>query len=566
VFEHSEGKVGELCHSQLAVTSRALPASPPITIVEIRVEFEGSMKPLILQHKPSTEDFTPTRSENFLSTVSLSDNSSGQGVVSTRTGLAKDGRPMLFGTEDLTFRPGQTRVFEFSHLLREAGEANALSATFCIGSELFDLDYIQQFQGNITPDVWWVNYSANKKHSAKRVVRPNASAITILPKPPKLELRFIGLQEQYYTNENIMLKMEAMNGEEIDSVVDLDVRLLGDHAPAPCLKIATPSEEEVSSEANASTHAPEISIGRIARTESAFVNIIIPPIDLPATFELVMRASYHLVSDMETPISRSSTVQFAVINPFEANYDFSPRIHPDPWPSFFNHVETETAGPVARGLAQKWCLTSRYFSFAEEDLIVEDVDLELIGTNGAIQCNTKKATVIPSNGVRVSPKSLDEVEFDVFTQKMSLDDRGTATLDVSLAIRWRRDRAGSKSNNTILAVPRLLVSNSEPRVLAAVSYSATIASMVHFDVTIENPSNHFLTFGLSMEPSEKFAFSGVKQATLQLVPLSRRTMRFRLIPFLCGDWLGPIRCVIRDKYFQVCTSMNLTFLKMILIT
>jgi hypothetical protein len=74
--------------------------------------------------------------------------------------------------------------------------------------------------------------------------------------------------------------------------------------------------------------------------------------------------------------------------------------------------------------------------------------------------------------------------------------------------------------------------------------------MIHFDVMIENPSNHFLTFGISMEPSEKFAFSGTKQSTLQLVPLSRRTTRFRLLPTVRGEWIGPVQCVIRDRYFQ----------------
>jgi hypothetical protein len=183
-------------------------------------------------------------------------------------------------------------------------------------------------------------------------------------------------------------------------------------------------------------------------------------------------------------------------------------------------------------------------------LIVDDLDVEVLGSNGGIHCYAKKTTPVSEAGIRVSPKSLDQAEFDVFTQKLSLDDRGTATLDVSLAIKWRRDVEGSAVNTTVLAVPRLLVSSSEPRVLGAVSYSGTIPSMVHFDVTIENPSNHFLTFGVSMEPSEKFAFSGVKQSTLQLVPLSRRTMRFRLLPFSRGDWIGPIRCVIRDRYFQ----------------
>jgi hypothetical protein len=204
----------------------------------------------------------------------------------------------------------------------------------------------------------------------------------------------------------------------------------------------------------------------------------------------------------------------------------------------------------AHGLAQKWCLTARYASFATEELIVEDVDVEVLAVNGGIQCHTKKVTAMPDGGVRVSPRSLEEAQFDAFTQKISLDDRGTATLDVSLAIKWRRDKEGADVNTTTLAVPRLLVSSSEPRVLASISYSSTVPSMIHFDVTIENPSNHFLTFGLTMDPSEKFAFSGIKQSTLQLVPLSRRTMRLRLLPCIRGDWIGPINCVIRDRYFQ----------------
>jgi len=42
----------------------------------------------------------------------------------------------------------------------------------------------------------------------------------------------------------------------------------------------------------------------------------------------------------------------------------------------------------------------------------------------------------------------------------------------------------------------------------------------------------------------------VKQSTLQLVPLSRRTMNFRLLPSVRGEWVGPIHCVIQDRYFQ----------------
>jgi hypothetical protein len=547
VFEKAEGKVGELCHYQLAVRSQALPASAPITMSEIRLEFDGSMKPLEMRHRETAEDQTKEHAEFVLSKVSLSDAASEKRDTRSGIRLSQSGRSSFVGEDNLTFWPGQTKVFCFSSLLRESGDAKALSATFSLNSELFDLDYVQRIEGTTEPDIWWSGDLVKR-----RLLRPKPSSITVLPKPPKVELRFVGLQDQYYANENITLKLEVMNGEDADSIISLDVRLLGDGAPPITLKI--PATEDGEAKANASPL--EFSIGKIASAASSIVEIHIPPIDLPAIYDVAMKASYHLVSDMETPIYHSASAQLSIINPFEANYDFAPRVHPDRWPSYFNHEETGNVEAIlgkisAHGLAQKWCLTSRYFSFAADDLIIEDLDIEVLSTNGAITCTTKRISDIPSSGIRVSPKSLEEAEFDVFTQKISLDDRTTATLDVSLAIKWRRENGDSTLNTTILAVPRLLVSNSEPRVLASVSYSATVPAMVHFDVVIENPSNHFLTFGLNMEPSEKFAFSGVKQATLQLVPLSRRTMRFRLVPFVRGDWIGPIRCLIRDKYFQV---------------
>lgn len=530
VFEHSGGKVGEKCFSQLAVTSNATISSVSVTMSEIKIEFEGSMKPMIIHHK----DSGAANSGKFAHTrVSLTDTPS------------EAGRSVLAGEADLTFPPRQTKVFEFSSLLREAGDACATSVTFSLTAKLFDLEFVQILESTAAPGTWWTPMSMKKQ-----LVRTNTSAITILPKPPKMEAQFVGLQNQYYTNENLKLQLDVVNGEDVDSVATIDVWLLGDTAPPITLKLL--SNMDVVSEDESESKGPSgFTIGTIRSAASSSVEILIPPIEVPAVYDLTMKVSYTLVSDRDTPIFKSAAARLAIISPFEANYDFSPLIHPDPWPSLFSHNEgiEDSERMKARGLAQKWCLTSRYFSFATEDLIIEDLNVDVIGTNGAIKCHSNKP-VIPEGGILVSPKNLDEAKFEIFTQKLSLDDRGTATLDVSLTIKWRRQEDGSATNTTVLAVPRLLVSSSEPRVLAAVSYSAEVPFMIHFEVTIENPSNHFLTFGVQFEPSEKFAFSGVKTSTLQLVPLSRRTMTFRLVPFSRGDWIGPVRCVIRDRYFQ----------------
>jgi trafficking protein particle complex subunit 11 len=114
-------------------------------------------------------------------------------------------------------------------------------------------------------------------------------------------------------------------------------------------------------------------------------------------------------------------------------------------------------------------------------------------------------------------------------------------------------------NVTTLPLPRFYVTVSEPRVLATVSYStssppsaslATPSSQLLFlDITIENPSSHFLTFGLTMEPSDEFAFSGAKTTTMNVLPIARRSITYRLLPLVKGTWIRPT-LVVRDKYFQ----------------
>ncbi|PQE25522.1 glutathione transferase omega-1 protein [Rutstroemia sp. NJR-2017a BBW] len=551
-FQRSEAKVGDHSSSQLVVTSWAVPSSTPVTVSEIRVEFNDSMKPVLLRHSDNPGAKTTSSRGVFYSKVSLVGD-----TAKEKENVSDDNssRPTLVGDADLTFKAGEIKVFEFSNLFREAGDARALSVTFSIASNLFDLEYVHSFERSTSPETWY-----GEDGSRMPLVRSKPYSVRVLPKPPKLELQILEFQEQFYTNELISLRLEVVNGEEADSVVSLEARLLGENVPSTITlkRLDTDQAEEVEDEDSEELGVNELSLGTIATGSSTIVEIIISSIDLPSVYDLSLKASYNLVSDTETPVLQSMSVQLNILNPFEANYDFSPRIHPDPWPSFFRHEESHepvTESPdsdvQAHGLAQKWCLTTRFASFAAEDLVVKDIDIQVLGMNGGIKCSTKKTSALPEGGLRVSPKVLEEAQFDTWTQKLSLDDCGTATLDLSLIIKWHRDKLGSPTNTCIVPVLRLLVSSSEPRVLAAVTYSSTIPSMIHFDVTIENPSHHFLSFAIVMEPSEQFAYSGVNKSTLQLMPLSRRTIKYRLLPSVKGgDWIGPVRCTIRDRYFQ----------------
>ena len=60
-----------------------------------------------------------------------------------------------------------------------------------------------------------------------------------------------------------------------------------------------------------------------------------------------------------------------------------------------------------------------------------------------------------------------------------------------------------------------------------------------------------------MDTSEEFAFSGPKNVSVQLVPLSRYSHRYTLLPFVKGVWISP-HFRVYDTYFQKTLKVNAT--------
>lgn len=528
--------MADQCTCQLTIKSQASKASKPLTISAIKIAFEGGIKPILVRHQES-DSFSKTS----YAKVELSEG-----------GDSPEG---LTGNQDLTVAPNQIKVFEFTFPLRESGHARAISATFTIEAESFQLDYVVDFDQVVVPDIWWHQDTARK-----RLVRIDPYLINIMPKPPKMDVRFVELHDQYYTNEAIKLQLEVLNGEEEGSTGSLHVYVNNDHGPQIHLKLDEAPEDETDTSRSISKR----SLGTIGSGKSKFITVEIPPTDISSAYDLIVDLSYNLVSDLETPISRTMSIRLFVVSPFEANYDFAPRYDETPWPSYFSHEElcdlpedgNEQNIPKAAGIQQRWCLKAMYASFAVSTLLVKRVDVTTLSVSGGISCYTTplfESGPSDDTPLVMEPNASEETNFTVVTQKISLDDRRSGSLDLALSISWQRS-ADSSLNTTLLPVPRLLVASQEPRVLLHISphpSSSPATPILVVSYTIENPSMHFLTFGMVMNPSEDFAFSGTKSGTAQLVPLSRRTVSFVVIPnpSVRGQWIRPV-FVVRDRYFQ----------------
>lgn len=458
----------------------------------------------------------------------------------------------LEGAANLTLSPGQTLVFNLDIPLREPGETRVDSLVLNLECEAFDLEQALDFPEENKTNFWHISPSATK-----RITRPNPLAIKVLPRPPKLEVKCPAWKEQYYTDEVIDLDFDLINGEDIEAVAKLDVTLFGESPPK--FAVTIPDSDEKSSSAIRSEESSLLAapLGSIPSSESLQIHLRLPRIDHPSQFDLTIKVAYFLSTNPGTPISQTAVFRLNIVNPFEASYDLLPRVHPDPWPSFFDTdgiPALDSQQPIPfRGLSQSWCLVTKYASFASEPLKIHDLSLS-ISSSPFIRCHATPNSPL-SSPREIPPQHIQESSFSLIAQRSTLDDRSPTPTDVQFVVSWSRTSSSSTVNTTHLPIPRFNLFGTEPRVLATVSYDEG-PEVLKLRICIENASNHFLTFGVGMEPSEEFAFSGAKSTSLNLLPVQRRWIEWRILPFgIDGDkeegrWIGLSGLVVRDKYYQ----------------
>ncbi|RYN84699.1 hypothetical protein AA0117_g45 [Alternaria alternata] len=540
-FAEAEGNVGEPLRSQLAMTSNARPGSAPVTLSFIQYQFNGGLAEVRLTHDA---DGNSSGSASTMYSCTLEETHSATG------------KPRWAGTADLTLHPGQTKVYSFPLVLRESGDVDIAACVFGVTTEKFELACSDTDPETPTRPMWWIKSDAKIK--SRSLKHGSGMSVHILPKPPKMEINLPDVRNQYYTDESVTLAIEILNQEEEDTEAVLEVRLLGRSKDTLSYTwLERPAEspmKEVPPALDGSTDVdlPGHVVGKLAQGARTTERIcFIAPAD-PADYALEVKVLYHVLSDRDIPISKIMVADLVFNAPFEASYDLNARVHPDPWPSYFELQEAESnvnpESPDAFGIAQKWGLRAKVASFADEQLVVSDLAVEVHSIHGGATCDVTKEFNIEETAME--PQILSEWGFSLDIRKNNLEERRSTALDTTLNITWKRtsDPLASPVTSS-LPIPRIQIPSSEPRVLASSHLSPTIPSLIHLDYVLENPTMHFLTFELAMEASEDFGFSGPKLRTLHLLPMSRQTVRYNLLSNVEGDWITP-NLKVTDRYFN----------------
>ncbi|KAF2266850.1 hypothetical protein CC78DRAFT_614666 [Lojkania enalia] len=552
-FFEGEGNVGEPLRTQIAVTSAARPGSTPITLSTLIFQFSGCLSEIHIYHT----------AEESASGIDLRHPSSlfDCNLVETTSQTRTDQKPRWVGTSDLIIHPGQTKVYSFPITFREAGDVDTVASIFEINTDHFDLVCSTTGLERVGLPTWWLKAGSELK--PRKLNRESGTAVKVLPKPPKMDIQLPDLCSSYYTDEPVSLDIEIVNKEDEDTEAVLEVRLLGRSKDTLGYSWVghdtSPSKEIPPSLDGTDLDLPGHVVGRLAQGDKTTETIRFKAPSEPSDYALEVKVLYHILSDRDIPISKTLIAELVFNGPFEANFEFTPRVHTEPWPSYFELQEPATAdseSTAAFGIAQKWHLRAKVVSFAEDQLIIKDMGLETHSVHGGATVEaTKESEVVD---VFMDLQDMNERSFCLDTRKLDLEERRPTAIDMSLNITWRR--SGDTEYPlvvTSLPIPRIQLPNSEPRVLASVWHSTAVPSLLHLDYTLENPTMHFLTFELSMEASEEFGFSGAKLRSLHLLPMSRQTVRYNILPLMKGVWITPQLRVV-DRYFNKTLKVQAT--------
>ncbi|KAL7274169.1 hypothetical protein RUND412_002951 [Rhizina undulata] len=576
-FQTPTVHVGDTLLSQLAITSHAHPSSAPLTFTELKLTYEGSIKTISLKHSPSSTP-SSSSSKHFIDLK----NAIHEQILNPDDPLPSPGsqKSFLVGETNLTFSPGETKILEFATILREAGEARALCATFLMETEGFDLDYMVMLEEDVdeaskvltlprrkssTPNggtaIWWIPSPGPEPELKKRPIRSlEPGRIKILPRPPKLELAAKSDFGKAYVDETIRLELELINGEDEAAVVGVGIKILGwPEEVVPNIQFI--SEENYEPEEVTPSLYP---LGTLAPGQKITRTVVLPAPKIPADCTLEITANYCLVSDLDTRIIKSTAKDLIIVSPFQIAYDFSPRVHPEKWPGYFD-IDDEVFDAVGKdeelgkakrlmGLKQRWCLTARILNVGDGEIVLEGLELPVVAVGNGVGAEVVEVT---GRGVVLQPNVPVSITFQIDIQKPTLEDRRATSIDVLLNLSWRRTSSPSSSTpspttRTTLTPPRLPIPAFEPRLLLTSSpipsTPTSTSKIVSLTYTLENPTTYFLTFQLQMDANENYAFSGPKQVVMQLPPVQRVEVKYQLVVVKSG-WVMPGLRVV-DRWFN----------------
>lgn len=498
VFEGSDCYCGVETHSQLYLKSKAA-----VTVARITLEFEDGST-ISIEHEAGH------------------DNSDGKSFVD----LQGDRQTELYKC-DLQFKPGVARVFQLHHNPDQIG-------TICLKNVIADIstDAFKFSSSVSTVDPLYKNQSVpwfTEASSKQRKTRSTPHKVTVLPRPSRLVVTQ-DIKGSVVPGENVTVNVEVLNQEDDDIVVDI-------------------TATTAISEGSSVDHKWEGESQKV-RIEQSKTHVFTMHLKIPnelsgsASLNLELCVSYSLSNGDETEIKDSSSHIIQISRPFRIDFDVAALLQPENWPSLF----TSDAMSISPVIKKRWDLGANILFIGEGEVHILSSELEILSDENGI------CKLVPDLTMQTEEKTM--VRNDRHKNRFVIDcwrkgrkELRSIVAEARLNIKWQRSKNGPINHLTSSSV-RLDLPLYEPRVILNLQKEESEILKIKAIYYIENATSHILTYAVSMSSSPAFAYQGSKMQSIRLLPYSRRSLEYIMIPRDKTSRMVLPHLTVHDTYYK----------------
>jgi trafficking protein particle complex subunit 11 len=297
--------VGDPIRGQLVISSDAHEATAPVTFSTIKGRFKQGRYSFEIKHSP--QDAPDQESPRPLSNrvISLADETSS---------LTEEGKTTFHYSADLKFPAGKQAVWELSFDVKDPGSLELESVVMEIETDTYSVIYTVRTLHFQQPSFWYIQTSEG--YWPKRTSREAPWIVEVKPKPPKVKVNILNIDQVIYTDEPVELNFQFTNEEEEEVSVAVDSRLMSRQG-APELSWLLANENGPAEPTKVSSRALELP--KLAPNQSLSQTAVFSAPSTPGKLILEAKLHYFLPSDPNIPLTKTFTENLTVTSPFEAN-------------------------------------------------------------------------------------------------------------------------------------------------------------------------------------------------------------------------------------------------------
>lgn len=536
-FATVQGHVGEPLRAQFGLHLRIPHNHRNLYVTEALVELSGSAPSLRLVHSRDKEASTSEQSFREL--------------VLEEAQLTRNTDPEMSNTAYVDLTPRTNHILNIDMPVQREGRIQLKRIVLTVHGGDNEATSLVFERDLIVTQQWWEVKQGNC-HPRPFGRGCEGASVEILPRLPRLSVYVANSRPEFYIRESAVLMLSLDNSEEEEVAAEIRLSVRGPFETRARIEIEGGQNADMSPDAEDRSN---FTLESIKAGDVVSQGVVVKDLFEPGRYQLTVNIDYHLKSDITRRIRRQTGFELNVVQPFEAHGSFTARVDTQEWPKFFTMSDVMLEqGAVAAGLRQRYSARISLVSCASVDLEVRSIKLTAQHITGRVEMLDSYGQLVAEDGDMsglashvLQPGRAHQYAFDLTIQQRALGERTPVAIAMAVELEWSRDGPGTRYLAS-LPVPSLVANISEPRVLMETHYIDGEPQLLQLTYTIENPSIHFLTFKLTIERGDQYAFSGPKARSVSLTPLSRTSVSYRLYARRSQEWL-PVNLEVLDTFF-----------------